>query len=480
MVSSHYPDFNVVFEDPMYSLIFRTRDYNTSTRLIFCEESIRRSFDVQVVTLNFKLNDSEYSQEEFLLRQLNTIKSFLKDETTAIQFSTVCRELLFSKSKYLYDIEHEQDQDICNTFKSFELRYPYIWNEISFIQLVNILCKFVISDDLVVAKIKQGDENQILTTTMTSDFSLLWVKDDGSIMVLVMPMQSSDPDTQYSVDLSGSYYECKVNTMITKTWTEMFSSIPQAECKNAGVVFFIKNNTIRYIYHRNVNAFDSDWNQKSDQPVLCCAVDSAMSEKTCKYWRQSRIETRIKKVHISDGYNLNYLMETIANSIDRDLLVPHPRLILYLFLSVVILKYRYSFCKDFASKFFSVSKMFKPEKLHRMLEVWTCFIAGQEIKYGMKMERLINSKYRIYEIELHDVVQGDLKRVKRLVSWQFIPEEENLHVYDSFRPHENGYALFPIDDIGNPYDIRSKVNGKISDFLLRIDTRLNEFTLDSQ
>jgi hypothetical protein len=486
MVFKEHPDFNILFEDPMFALIFRSNTYNSYTRLIFCEETIQKCLAIQMIHLDF-IPDITLSPVELLLNQLNKIKSWVCSETTtALQFSAVCRELLCSKSRHLYDCIHEKDESIAHRFKSFEFRYHHdMWVETNFCALVATLSKFVLSNDSVVAKIKHGDETQVLANKIPNVHpNLLWVKDDGSIMVLTMPdNNNNNADTQYSVDSSSSssgcgksYDECRENSMFTKTWSQMFGSIPGADCSDAGVVFFIKNDVIRYIYHRNVNAFDSNWKQCNSEPVYCCTVKSCMSDNLRGYWHQSSIETRIKKTHISNGYNLRYMIETIADSVDREMLVPCPRLILYIFLSVIILKYRYSFCNHFGSRFYATVEMFKPDKLKRMLEVWTCFIAGQEIAYRTNTVRhMSDTRHRVHEIELNDVVRGGDK-AKRLVSWQFIPEDEDLHVFDTFRPYENGYALLSGDKVGNPYDLRTRLvessSTKTSDLLLRIDTFL--------
>jgi hypothetical protein len=379
----------------------------------------------------------------------------------------------------MFDYEHEGDLSMAHVFKSFEIRYPDIWAETNFLALVGTLSRFVMSSDDVVAKIKHGDDTQVMTNKLNDGATILWVKDDGGILVLTMPLQSRDVDTQYTVDDQ----ECRESSMITKTWTQMFGSIPGAVCREAGVVFFIQNDTIRYIYHRNVNSFDSSWITQRDQPVLCAPSNTTTgmnnnnnnyNNNVCKYWHESRTEIVWKKVHISNGYNLRYMIETIADSVDSALLVPCPRLILYLFLSTIILKYRYSFCNHFSSKLYAYPEMIKPEKLQRLLEVWSCFIAGQEIRYCKNTERHADNKYRVYEIELNKVMRGGDK-VTRLVSWQFIPEDTELHVFDTFRPYENGYALLPGDEKGNPYELRTRflLSDFLSDVLLRIDTFLS-------
>ena len=63
-----------------------------------------------------------------------------------------------------------------------------MWVETNFCALVATLSKFVLSNDSVVAKIKHGDETQVLANKIPNVHpNLLWVKDDGSIMVLTMP-----------------------------------------------------------------------------------------------------------------------------------------------------------------------------------------------------------------------------------------------------------------------------------------------------
>lgn len=480
MVWKEHPDFNVIFEDPMFALIFRTRSFNKHMSLVFCEETLRNTLTTQVIHLKFTLCGTLLSPEDFLLRQLNVIKSWVSGETTtALQFSAVCRELLNAKSNRMFDCEFEKEESIAHTFKSFEFRYPEIWVETDFRALVETLSRFVMSSDLVTAKVKHGEDTQIMTNMPTYYATLLWVKDDGGVMVLIMPEQlSSDADSHYCYTVD-SYNERsrETSSMITKTWKQMFGAVPGAVCEEAGVVFFIKNDTIRYIYHRNVNAFDSSWVKQKEQPVFCTPQSNTGMGIVRTYWHESRTEMVYRKVRISDGYNLRCVIETIADSVDSALLISCPRLILYLLLSAVILKYRYSFCSHFASKFFAYAEMFKPEMLHRLLEVWSCFVAGQEIRYCMFTERHADNKYRIYEVELNNVVRGTrgggCDKVNRLVSWQFIPEENELHVFDTFRPYENGYELLPGDKMGNPYELRTRMGDFISDVLLRIDTVLS-------
>jgi len=282
---------------------------------------------------------------------------------------------------------------------------------------------------------------------------LLWVRDDDYIIVIKMPKQKNNhPGSEF---LAEDEESTAARDMEIKTWNEMFGSIQSAQCHNAGVIFLILNDRIRYVCARNVNMFDSDWTTGENHlPVIWCEPDADLQY----VWRETKICHKIRRLeepYIADGNGLRDMVEDTAENLADGWKPEHPKLLIYLCLSVFFMKNWYNHRRRVDFRFFCERCMFEGnDGMIRAMRAWTAYILGQNKSYQYK-EKYKGSEDSIICFDVHKVLVRGILR-PRQISWQFIPGKPWVEVIDSLR------GLLPADlpkeDMpGNRTDLRSSM-----------------------
>jgi hypothetical protein len=475
MVLNNFPEFDVKFTDPMFALIFLSRSFDKERSLVFSLDS-RSVFEyvgIEKVTLRH-IESMRYliTPTQSLSDQLYTIQAMLRPETTALQFSEISSALITAKSNFYHSGAFAADDASSGIAeKGLEIRCYDLFVEKNFQRLVGQLTDFIASSAGTQTWIKDGTETQILSQPPCHRHLFLWVFDDDYIIAIRMPEREDNfMENQYRVNagIEGGrgYLSAINNCMLTKTWNRVFESIPLAKCKNAGVVFFVQGDMIRYICARNVNIFNSDWERGMKGTVIWC--DNAGSS-----WHETKIAPVIEcinKPYIADGTRLRDMVQIIADSVDPSLMKTRRKLVVYLGLSVILLKNIYNLQNYFDYKLYCESCMFKHARLMDVLKNWTLYISGQETLRRSR-ERYRGMKYGVFEMSLNKVIEEDGNTLgDRFVSWQFVPERCMLSAFDSIKASDS----LPLNDQpGNYIDLRAgrpTIDTRLSELLLRIDT----------
>lgn len=472
MVLREYPEYDMIFDDPMFAFIFLPRTFDSEHSVIFCTayRSQGREVSIEKVHLDF-IESIKYlsTPTQSLFDQLKTIKGFLKEETTALQFSQISRELVVARSEFMYRNVNSGSKTVSTPMKNFELIDARLFKESTFQLLVGSLTDFITSTSSAETWLKDNTTTQVLSRSQ--EFPLLtwlWVFDDENIIVLLMPNpEKNQIEAQYCTN-GGEGHRFNERNMYTKTWNEMFASIPGVQCKNAGVIFFICGNMIRHICARNINMYNSNWTTGGNQPVIWCNP----SESLHRTWREAKISHWIESLeqpYIADGHRLREVVKETALSVDHALLKTRPRLVLYLCLSILVMKSSYNSYHHMEQSFYCERTMIKRERLKFMLGKWTAYIAGQDYMSlpGSVKERYEDTEHSIIDVQMKNVgLQGSMR--ERYISWQFIPEKSTLSVFDT----ENIWPDLPEEDSpGNYIDLRAEPSqDSITKLLLRINT----------
>ena len=470
MILNDYPDFDVIFDDPMFAFVFRTVNFDTQPSLIFC--TVNRIFDGDLTIEKVDLRHApcdEISKNptQGLFDQLQTIKGLLLPGTSPLRFSEISRELLVAKSNFMSDELHGQTPDILKVFTHFDIRFIDSFAIRNFQTLVGELSKFVFSNSLVKTYATDASGRKVISRFSDLSIKSLWVADDDFILVLHLPVSSSKRMGEQFVVNRKASYNSDQGQMIFRTWNEMFSDVSGAKCKNAGVVFVIIDDTIRFMYHRNINAPFSFFNQGPTEPVIWYDPKCAVMGK----YRSTKIKMTLYCFHqpfISDGMNLRKMVKATVEAVDPQELILHTRTILYFCTAAIHLKNNCNLCKHMNDEFHANPDMFQLRELGEMFRIWTGYISGQH-EAQLSKAKFIHHRSAIYSYTLHPVLcQGQGKN--REISWQFADDENRLYVYDSCT-HEDD--ILDGDLPGNGMDLRTAGNfDPAPKRLLRIDTAL--------
>lgn len=469
MVFNNYRDFCVVFEDPMFAFVFRTVNFNTQPSLIFC--TVNRIFagDLTIEKVDLKQSPcDEISRDptQGLLEQLQTIKGLLLPETSPLRFSEICRELLVAKSNFMSDQAHDDNPDFCNVFTNFDVRYIDSFAIRNFQTLVGELSRFVFSNSLVKTYTTDDTGRKVISRFSDLGIKSLWVADDDFILVLHLPVSASkNMGDQFVVNRMASNYSDQ-GQLIFRTWNEMFADVSGAKCKNAGVVFLIIDDTIRFMYHRNLNAPFNIFKQGPSEPVIWYNSKRAVMGN----YRLSKIEMTLKCFHqpfISDGINLRRMVKATVEGVDPQESILHTRTILYFCTAAIHLKNNYNLCQRMNYELHANPDMFQLCELDQMFRIWTGYICGQH-QVQSSYKKFIHHRSAIYSFRLHGVLCLGLSK-DREISWQFSDTRNRLSVSDS-REHDE--EILNEDLPGNALDLRAGIFDPAPKRLLRIDTGL--------
>lgn len=433
MVLQYHPSFDRVFGDPLFAFIFLPSDFDTRLSLVFCANSRSRGKEVNVekVDLDYMTSVKHLrTPTQSLLDQLQTIKSMLSAETTALEFSEICRSLIVVKSKFKIGFVMGDKSLADNTFEPFEIRCRNLFIENDLQLLVGTLTDFITSTMFAETWVKDGNRQQIISKSPEFKSVWLWVRDDDFIVVTKMPMpEDNSLNEQYCLNWGGeSRYNEKY--MYTKTWNEMFSEIPGAQCQNSEVVFFIVGDMIRCICARNVNMFDGSWHSgKTGLPVIWCEPENDLQRR----WCEVKISPEMRKLtspYIPDCSRLREMVEITAQSINKQLLEIRPKILIFLCLSVLILKDHYNTNQILSMEFYCERSMFISDQLTGLLRKWTAYILGQKESYDSR-EKFKGREDSLFCFRVNTANNKKVAK-NRQITWQFVPDNRKLVVYDTF------------------------------------------------
>ncbi len=395
-----------------------------------------------------------------LFEQLQTIKGMLRTETTALQFSEISRELIVAKSDFKFRRALRRDHGdhhnkcvfVSKEMESFDIRCLNLFIEKNFRRLVGTLTDFITSTTDAVTWVNEvWNDCQVLSKSPECKPVLLWIRDDDFIIIIKMPSlnnslqddgsDSENEDTQFG--FSGSKWQAR-------TWNDMFGSIEGTRCENAGVVFLICDDRIRYICARNVNMFDSDWRSgHRTLPVIWCKPGADLQ--FC--WHEAKTCQRIRKLkapYLPDGNRIRDMVEDTVFYIDQDRLKTHPKLLIYMCLCVILTKDSYNRSNLLDTCFYCERNMFELDGWKPLLRSWTAYILGQYESNNYK-EKYKDSQNSIFCFNVHKVEINGVSRARQ-ISWQFIPETSRLEGFDSLRQPTK---LHKNDLPGNRVDLRA-------------------------
>ncbi len=464
MVLRNYPDFDVVFMDPMFAFIFMPKSFDTEFSLIFCTNSRSQGKEVSIekVRLDYMASVKYLTTPtQSLFEQLQTIKGMLRTETTALQFSEISRELIVAKSNFKFGQILGKDGENANLknsniIESFDIRCLNLFTEKSFRRLVGTLTNFITSTTDSVTWIKDsGFDRHILSRAHRCKPIFLWIRDDDFIIVIKMPSSGdnllgdgSDFENEDIAPFESSELEWQA-----QTWNDMFGSIQGARCENAGIVFLISGDRIRYICARNVNMFDSYWaSGHPELPVIWCKPDADL--RFC--WHETKVQQTTRKLnapYLPNGSRIRDMVEDTTHYIDTDRLKSHPKLLIYICLSVMLTKDFYNRKSLLNSCFYCERNMFQSDGWLTLLRSWTAYILGQSESHAFK-EKYKGSINSIFCFNVHNVeINGT--PTARQISWQFNPIRFELEVFDSVK---QGTKLQNKDTPGTRIDLRAEMN----------------------
>jgi hypothetical protein len=472
MVKTKYPDFDQVFDDdPMFALVFRSKSFDTTPSIVFCEFTQRRGIKIEKVALPFLPAACDFTPTELLKQQLDAIKCLLRPETDALQFSAISRELVKARSSFKHEKQNKIPMELCNgSFHSFDILHVDAWAKSDFKEIVSDLAQIVFSELWVDCKLFQKSQTKVITITSYNDM-LVWVKDDESILALIMPERFFlDVEERFTFD--KCWWQDDSRTMKLLTWNEMFDCTEDVRVNDAGVVFLILDDMIRYVYYRNINADPDGWKNQKRNVIVCMPDD--LYQRYFTFARQINM-MYVRPPYIANGTRLRELVRRISHSVDRQLLPTNIKLILCVVLDALFHKNKYNL--DYGNKIDHNMNMckewFDPDKLRDLISAWTAFVSGQE-SCTFKNEKFSGSAFSIYEVRMHDRVMIEEKTViKRSAYWQFIPQKEMVSVFEAHPTYKGTHTtLAPEDMPGNCFDLRAQSTTKetCSRLLMRINT----------
>lgn len=470
VVKTKYPDFDQVFDDnPMFALVLHAKTFNTTPSIVFCEFTGRRGIKIEKVDLPFLPAACGFTPTELLKQQLDTIKGLVRPETDALQFSAISRELVKARSNYKHDKEKElgrYDRNAC--FDSFDIIHLDAWAKSDFKEIVSDLAQIVLSERWVNCKLYNDDSKKVITISGYNDM-LIWVKDDESILALIMPEHTFLPiGDRFTFDRERLSDESRLMKLLT--WNEMFESVDDVAVRDAGVVFLVLDDMIRYVYFRNINADRRRW-EGVERPVTVMMPDDMY--RTYNTFTRKISVLVVHSPFIANGMRLRELVSCISGSVERQYMPTNIKLILCLVLSALCHKNEYNFSYNNKVNYtMSIWKdWFVPEKLLDLISMWTAYISGQELCSFQKV-KFNNSEFSIYEVKMHDrvnFIKGT--KVERHAYWQFIPQKGEVTVFEDTAFNGDSTLLDFNDHPGNCIDLRARSTDETwSNLLMRINT----------